>query len=91
MTYLHLGSGVLTDEKELIGIFDLDNLTSSEEGTGFLRTCEKKGTVESIGGSFDLPKSLIVTERDGKEKVFLSPITTLTLWKRSRETGSDLF
>ena len=68
----------------------MDNLTSSEGGAGFLRSAEKKGEIENIGEEFDLPKSIVVTERDGVVRARLSPITTLTLWKRSRGAGDDL-
>ena len=82
---------VLTDENDLIGVFDLDNLTSSAEGADFLRSCEKREIAENIGDAFDLPKSVILTESEGREKVYLSPITALTLWKRSRDPGLDLY
>ena len=87
--YLHIGNGFIADEREIVGIFDLDNLTSSEGGAAFLRSAEKRGEAENIGGVFDLPKSVIVTEREGKTGIRLSPITTQTLWKRTRETGDD--
>lgn len=89
--YLHIGNGVVAAEKDILGLFDLDNLTSSEEGAAFLRAAEKEGILENIGGDFDLPKSVIVTSGGGKTRAFLSPVTTLTLLKRNRETGDDIF
>jgi len=78
--YLHIGSGVLCDDSSIIGIFDLDNLTSSSKGTEFLEKAEKNHLISNIGGSFDLPKSIILTDH----AAYISPITSQTLYRRSR-------
>lgn len=80
--YLHIGSGHMVNEEDILGIFDLDNLTSSQEGAAFLKTCEKEDSFSNICGKFDLPKSIIVTEWEGKVETILSPITSQTILKR---------
>ncbi len=78
--YLHLGHEKVIAYDEIIGIFDLDNTTVSKITRETLKKCEKNKTAETIG--FDLPKSYIVCEKDGKKKVYISPVTCTTLTKR---------
>ena len=75
--YLHIGNHILCDDRDLIGIFDLDNLTSSRESTEFLEQYEKNQNLINIGDKFDLPKSLIL-------------ITSSTLYKRSKNPTQNL-
>ena len=59
--YLHLGSGVVVPEADIIGIFDMDNTTSSHITRGFLNDAEKAGSVTSV--SDELPNSFVVCSR----------------------------
>ena len=88
--YLHIGNNVLCDDRDLIGIFDLDNLTSSRESTEFLEKCEKEQTLINIGNEYDLPKSLILIKKEGKDVLYVSPITSSTLYKRSKNLTQNL-
>ena len=56
--YLHLGSGVVVPEADVIGIFDMDNTTGSLITRGFLSEAEKAGRVISV--SDELPDSFVV-------------------------------
>ena len=58
----------------ILGIFDLDNTTVSKASR---EECE---TV-----SFDLPKSFIVKVTGGKRKVYISPFSTSTVFKRLKQ------
>lgn len=80
--YLHLGNNFSVNSDNLIGIFDFDNTTVSKRGRGFLPECEKKGQV--INASEDLPKSFIVTAEGDEAKVYISSISTQTLYKRTK-------
>lgn len=85
--YLHLGSSVVIHRDDVLGIFDLDNTTSSYITRDFLARAEKKGRVVSAGD--DLPKSfLLCQDRQGKVTVYLSQLATSTLLRRME---SDLF
>lgn len=79
--YIHLGGDYVVKEKEVIGIFDLDTSTVSKHTRDFLNKKEKNGEVVNV--SYELPKSFILTEKDKKEKVYISQISSLTLNKRS--------
>lgn len=79
--FLHIGGDVVIPVKNIIAIMDIETTTISRDTKEFLKIAEEEGFVESI--SFDLPKSFIITETDKKSKIYLSPISSVTLQKRS--------
>ena len=79
--YLNIGTEVLIKEKDILGIFDLDNTTVSKSTREYINTAEKNG--ECITVSFEeLPKSFIVTTENDKKKIYISPLNTSTIFKR---------
>ncbi len=76
--FLHLGEDTIVKDKEIIGIFDLDTSTVNKATRDYLAIAEKNGRVEYV--NYDLPKSFIVTD----SKIFVSPINTSTLLRRSK-------
>jgi hypothetical protein len=85
--YLHLGMDKVITFDEIIGIFDLDTTTVSKSTRNFLAMAEKAGIVENI--CYDLPKSFIVCRtKDGKDKVYISQISSQTLLKRTNYVDS---
>jgi len=79
--FLHIGGDVVIPIKNIIAIMDIDTTTISKDTKEFLKIAEEEGFIESI--SFDLPKSFIITEIDKKSKIYLSPISSVTLNKRT--------
>lgn len=79
--YLHLGQDTIIREKDIIGIFDLDNTTVSKKTREFLNKAEKDGKVTTV--TMDLPKSFVVCAGEREEKVYLSQLSPATLKKRS--------
>ena len=79
--FLHLGGNVVVNTKNIIAIMDLETTTISKISKEFLGIAEEEGFIEAI--SDDLPKSFIITEIDKKSKIYLSPISTSTLYKRA--------
>jgi len=79
--FLHLGGDVVIPLKNIIAIMDIDTTTVSKDTKDFLRIAEEEGFIENI--SDDLPKSFIITEKNKKSKIYLSPISSVTLMKRS--------
>ncbi len=78
--YIHLGGDYVVNENNIIGIFDLENTTVSKATRDFLSEEEKKKEVVNV--SYELPKSFIITNEKGKNKVYISQISPLTLNKR---------
>ena len=79
--YIHLGSETGINEKDIIGIFDLDSTTVSKHTRNFLYLKEKKKEVINV--SYDLPKSFILCGNRKESKVYISQISSGTLQKRS--------
>lgn len=79
--YINVGQDVKIRDKDILGIFDLDNTTVSKATRNYINTASKNG--ECITVSFEeLPKSFIVTVKNGEKKVFISPYNTSTIYKR---------
>ena len=79
--YIHLGNEIVVRDDEIIGIFDLDATTVSKHSRRFLEIAEKQSRVINV--SYELPKSFIVTSKNGETKVYISQISSQTLQKRS--------
>ncbi len=79
--FLHIGGDVVIPVRNIIAILDIDTTTVSRDTKDFLKIAEEEGFIESITN--DLPKSFIITETDKKSKIYLSPISSITLQKRS--------
>ena len=79
--YIHLGQDTVILTQDIIGIFDLDNTTVSKKTRDFLKTSEKNSIVEYV--SNEIPKSYIVCNSNGKTKVYISQISSQTLYKRA--------
>ena len=63
-------------EKSIIGIFDMDNVSTSKWTKGFLSRSEKEGEVVPFD---DLPASFILTQEYGMNRIFLSEQSTRKL------------
>lgn len=79
--FLHLGENVVVPIKDIIGIFDLQSTKYSSDTNQFLRMAEEDGFVERI--TKENPKSFVIAEVDKKSKIYLSPISSTTLTKRT--------
>ena len=79
--FLHLGENVVVPIKDVIGIFDLQSTKYSSDTNQFLRLAEENGFVERI--TKENPKSFVIAEVDKKSKIYLSPISSTTLTKRT--------
>ena len=79
--YLNIGNDMAVRDRNVIGIFDLDNTTTSRRTREFLERNEKEGQVVPCD---DLPKSFILTAEYGMDRVYLSALSTQTLEKRMK-------
>lgn len=79
--FLHLGENVVVPIKDIIGIFDFETTTYSSDTSSFLRMAEEDGFVERI--SKEKPKSFVIAEVNKMSKIYLSPISSSTLTKRT--------
>ena len=79
--FLHLGENVVVPIKDIIGIFNLQTTMYSSDTIQFLRMAEEDGFVERI--TEEQPKSFVKAEVDKMSKIYLSPISSSTLTKRT--------
>lgn len=79
--YLHIGNDVVINTKDIIGIFDIENSSTSKLTKDYLNFAGKMKRVKTV--SFEMPKSFIVCmDRDFTETVYVSQISCQTLRKR---------
>ena len=79
--YLSIGNDMAVRDRSIIGIFDLDNTTTSKRTREFLNSAEKDGMVVPCD---DLPKSFILTDEYNMQRVFLTSLSASTLEKRMK-------
>lgn len=85
--YLHLGQNTLVPVASVLGVFDLDNSTSSHITRKFLNNAEKNKKVINIAE--DIPRSFVLCRENGDTVIYLSQLSSQTLLKRSQ--SSSLF
>ncbi|RPF43143.1 uncharacterized protein DUF370 [Hydrogenoanaerobacterium saccharovorans] len=79
--YLHLGQDTVVRTSDIIGIFDIENTSLSRSTRGYLAQAEKNKLVVNV--SYEMPKSFVVCCEKGKQRVYISQISSATLKKRS--------
>lgn len=83
--YLHLGNKTMVNERDIIGIFDLEITSQSFRTRRYLNEAEKRGHVVYVDIE-EIPKSFVVCARMGEgQTVIISPLSPQTLQKRSHE------
>ena len=80
--YLDIGGETLLRTENILGIFDLDNTTTSKRTREFLEAAEKEGQVVPCD---DLPKSFLLTAEYGLPRVYLTSLSARTLERRLEE------
>ena len=79
--YLHAGNNKNIREKDIIGIFDVDNCTLSSVTRKYLAEAERQGNV--ISAKDEIPKSFILYKEGNKYMVCFSQISSSALLGRT--------
>ena len=79
--YLSIGNDMAVRQRSVLGIFDLDNTSTSKRTREFLEAAEKEGLVVPCD---DLPKSFVLIQEYGLNRVYLTPLSAATLEKRMK-------
>ena len=79
--YLSIGNDMAVRDKSVIGIFDMDNTSTSKRTREFLSKAERDGEVVPCD---DLPKSFVLTAEYGFSRVYLTSLSSVTLEKRMK-------
>lgn len=78
--YLHIGNNFSVDIRDIVGIFDIENTTVEKSTKILLERAEKEK--KCVYTSYDMPKSFIVTVKNGNEKIYITNLAASTLKKR---------
>lgn len=78
--YVSIGGDMAVRDRSIIGIFDLDGTSLSKKTMEYLKSAEREGGLISV--TDDLPKSFLVTEEYGMERVYFTGLSAATLEKR---------
>ena len=77
--YLSIGNDMAVRDRSIVGIFDMDNTSTSKRTREFLEKSEQEGQVVPCD---DLPKSFVLTSEYGFNRVHLTALASATLEKR---------
>ncbi len=77
--YLSIGKDMAVRDTSIVGIFDMDNTSTSKRTREFLKKAEEQGEVIPCD---DLPKAYVVTMEYGFHRVYLTSFNSATLEKR---------
>ena len=74
--YINIGADKFLLMNDIVGVFDLENTTTSRITREFLKRCEKENKSENA--VTDIPHSFVVT----KEKIYIAQASSQTISKR---------
>ena len=86
--YLHLGQDTVIETESIVAMFDIDACTVSKKTRDFLADAQKNGDVINV--SMELPRSFIVCKKNERQLVYISQLSTKTLFRRTGSIYSNL-
>ena len=78
--YLEIGNDLLIESRAVLGVFDLDNTSWSKRTRAFLEAAQENG--ELIDAAEELPKSFVLTQEFGAQRVYLTKYNAAVLTRR---------
>jgi len=78
--YIHLGRDYVLNDRDIIGIFNLETTTVSSRGREFLNYAQKNGAVVSL--SDDLPQCYVLADAP-VDTVYLSELSSAAMKRRT--------
>jgi len=81
--FLHIGEGKLLRKKDIVAVLDLETTSIGKKTKEFLRKSEKEGETEYL--SYEIPRTYVICERKGKKKVYMTQLSSHTLYKRRKD------
>ena len=87
--YLHLGCDIVITGGDIVAVCDIDRATVSRTTRDYLTNAEKNG--ETVNLNSNLPKSFVLCARKKKkkQKVYITQVSSQTLFKRSLRKYDD--
>ena len=81
--YIHLGRDYVLNDRDIIGIFNLETTTISPRGREFLNYAQKNGAVVSL--SDELHQSYVLADGGVVDTVYLSELSSAVLRRRAEK------
>ena len=79
--YISIGNDMAVRSSTVVGVFDMDNTTTSARTRLFLEKAQKEGQIIPCD---DLPKSYVVTVEYGMTRIYESTLAASTIEKRMK-------
>ena len=79
--YISIGNDMTVRASSVVGVFDMDNTTTSARTRLFLEKAQKEGQIIPCD---DLPKSYVVTVEYGMTRIYESTLAAATIEKRMK-------
>lgn len=83
--FIHIGQDSVVIDKEIIGIFDMENTTVMKKTVDYLNKAEKDGIVINVA-PLELPKSFVVCNTPVGKRIYISPVSVGTILKRTENS-----
>ena len=81
--YIHLGRDYVLNDRDIIGIFDLETTTTSPRGRELLNYAQKNGAVVSL--SDELPQCYVLADGGLVDTVYLSELSSAAMRRRAQK------
>lgn len=81
--YIHLGRDYVLNDRDIIGIFNLETTTITPRGREFLNYAQKNGAVVSL--SDELPQSYVLADGAVVDTVYLSGLSPAAMRRRAEK------
>ena len=81
--YIHLGRDYVLNDRDIIGIFNLETTTTSPRGREFLNYAQKNGAVVSL--SDELPQCYVLADGAVVDTVNLSELSPAAMRRRAEK------
>lgn len=81
--YIHLGRDYVLNDRDIIGIFNLETTTTSPRGREFLSYAQKNGAVVSL--SDELPQCYVLADGAVVDTVYLSELSPAAMRRRAEK------
>lgn len=85
--FIHIGHDTVIIDKEIIGLFDMENTTVMKKTVDYLNNAEKNKMVKNVA-PYELPKSFIVCEEPSGKVIYISPVSVGTILKRIESSNN---
>ena len=85
---INIGGTTVLYKEDILGVFDLDTATTRTDTKRYLASMEQKKRVVTVGT--DIPKSFVVTVKGRAERLYITQLSSASLFSRWRRQSRYL-